>query len=442
MKSLLVASFAVGLVALAVVPANAQLPRPERPYRGLFGGGTGNWEQSLVANGSLGWGWTDNVVAEALGRRTGRPGDLDRNHRGGSGQASGALAYSLSRNRVAISASASTTASYYPSITDEIFRREYASVAARARLAEGLSASTFAGYAPFSFRSMFLTALEPDIDETEAPDVELASSSEHSLTYGGGITYDRPLSRRLSFGANYGYRVRETTLNLGRFTRHGAGAQLSYAIGAGFNARVGYQYSEAHYSERDLRRANHVINAGIDYSRTLSFSRRTTLGFSTGTTATTRPEADDTRIRYRMSGSVRLNHEMGRTWNAWIAYSRRVRLDETWSDPVFSDAVSAGFGGLITRRLQFQSSARTATGQVGFGRDGGFNGYSANATLGFALSRYASLGVAYSYYYHRLGRAVLPPPGFPSGVERNAVRAYVSAWVPVFHRTRRADVTR
>jgi hypothetical protein len=94
MNRLLVAPLVLGLLVLGAVPADAQLPRPERPYRGLFGGGTGNWEQSLVANASLGGGWDDNLVADARGG-TGRPraSDLDRSFKGSVAQATTSLQY-------------------------------------------------------------------------------------------------------------------------------------------------------------------------------------------------------------------------------------------------------------------------------------------------------------------------------------------------------------
>ena len=47
--------------------AVAQAPRPERPFRGLFGGGVGNTEQSLTAHASLGGSYDDNLLAEARG---------------------------------------------------------------------------------------------------------------------------------------------------------------------------------------------------------------------------------------------------------------------------------------------------------------------------------------------------------------------------------------
>jgi hypothetical protein len=52
--------------ALADVPAYAQAPRPERPYRGLFGSNTANLDQQLAASASVGGGYDDNLLADAL----------------------------------------------------------------------------------------------------------------------------------------------------------------------------------------------------------------------------------------------------------------------------------------------------------------------------------------------------------------------------------------
>ena len=61
----------MALLALMAVPAWAQTYRPQRPYRGLFGGGAGEaQQQGLVATASVAAGWDDNLVADLTGRNS------------------------------------------------------------------------------------------------------------------------------------------------------------------------------------------------------------------------------------------------------------------------------------------------------------------------------------------------------------------------------------
>ncbi len=92
-------------------PAAAQLPRPERPYRGLFGGGVGDTEQSLTLNVQLAGGYDDNIFADQGAGGGGVPPSstppTNVVAQGGSyGQLSSGLTYSLARTRVSVGASA------------------------------------------------------------------------------------------------------------------------------------------------------------------------------------------------------------------------------------------------------------------------------------------------------------------------------------------------
>jgi hypothetical protein len=450
MNRYLAAPLALGLLLLASLPAHAQLPRPERPYRGLFGGGTGNWDQSLVATASAGAGWDDNLIADARGG-TGRArqSDLDRSFRGSVAQASAGLQYSLSRNRLSLGATAGTTGRYYPSLTDDILRRDSASAFATVRITGGLSAHAGAAYMPYSLASLLSAApvemLEIDVDgfgvPLELPDAEIVSSNEHFLTYRAGLGYGHRFSRRTSLSASYQYRASRSSREARQFEGHSSGVRVTHNAGRGFNVRAGYRYSDVRYTITGRQRRNHLIDAGAGYNRSLSISRRTTFSFGTGTTATTRAELDNQRTRFRITGSARLLHEMGRTWDASLAYARGVRFDENFTEPLFSDTVTASVGGLLSPRLQFRAGARASTGRVGF-QGGGFSSYRGTASLNYALSRYANLGVAYSYYYHLFGDGIAMPAGLPAGIDRHSVRAYVNVWAPLFQRSRRSNATR
>ena len=85
---------ALGMALLLMAtPALAQPPRPERPYRGLFGSGVGDADELLAASGSIFGGYDDNVYADMLG-------DSGAVTQGGASAgtvagASGSLAYSF-----------------------------------------------------------------------------------------------------------------------------------------------------------------------------------------------------------------------------------------------------------------------------------------------------------------------------------------------------------
>ena len=441
-------SFSPTAVSLAllmsVVPASAQAPRPERPYRGLFGGGIGDTEQLLTASASLGGGYDDNLLADARGENSRpQPSDLNTTFRGSVGQFSGSLQYSLSRSRLDFGASGGTSARYYPSLARDIVRRDHANLATTVRLAAGLSANASAAYSPYSLASLFAATSDAGLGDSAVFDEELASSNQHHLTYGGGLGFNRSLSSRTTLSADYGYRARNSSNLMGSFTRQTAGGRLSHSVGKGLALRAGYHYVKADYGEDERRLTNHLIDAGVDFNRSLSFSRRTTLSFGTGTTATARPGGTDTSTRFRLNANAALNHEMGRTWNAALVYSRGVHFIESWPEPVSSDSVTASLGGLLSRRLQFQSTAQTSTGRAGFSRtSGGFSGYYGTALLGFALSRHLSLQLKYGYYRHHFDDATLLVPGFANAVDRHSVRGYISLWAPLFQRARRADATR
>ena len=441
-------SFSPTAVSLAllmsVVPAFAQAPRAERPYRGLFGGGIGDTEQLLTASASFGGGYDDNLIADARGQDSlPQASDLNTTFRGSVGQVSGGLQYSLRRSRLDFGATGGTSARYYPSLGRDLVRRDNASVGTTVRLVAGLSANASAAYAPYSLASLFAVSGDPSVGDSGPFDDDFASSDQHRLVYGGGLNFSHKLSDRTTFSADYGYRARNSSNSVEPFTRHTAGGGLSHSVGKGLAVTAGYHYVKGQYGASSGRLANHLIDAGVDYNRNLSFTRRTTLSFGTGTTATARPNELGGKTKFRLKGHVALNHEMGRTWNAALVYSRGVLFNESWPVPASSDSVTASLVGLLSRRLQFQSSARTTTGRAGLRDTGnGFNGYYGTALLGFALSRHLSLQLRYGYYRHRFDDLTLLVPGFTNAADRHSVRGYISLWAPIFQRARRSDATR
>ena len=418
--------------------ADAQ-ERPERPYRGLFASGVAGTEQLLTANASLGAGWDDNLVADAVGRGASVT-DVTRPFRGGLGTGSAGLNYSLSRGRVGLGASAATAARYYPGLDNRLIRRDYGSVGASALLGAGFSAQVGLAYQPYSLRSLTPWLTEPQVDDPAPVDEDFPASLEHYFGYSAGLNFARRVSAKWTLSAMYGYGGREPLGgDIDRFDRHTAGGFMSRTMGRGLNLQLGYRYSVGKYGDKGSHE-NHIIDAGVNYSRALSFSRRTTVSFSTGTSAARSQTSG--HLQYRATGSARLTHELGRTWNASASYDRGLRFTDTWLEPLFSDSASAGISGSLNRRVQLQFVARGVRGYGLRSRDDdgsnraaeGIKSYGAVAGLSYAMSRYINTGLTYSYYVHEFGSGVVLPPGFARDFERRSVRAYVNLWAPLFQR--------
>jgi hypothetical protein len=303
-------------------------------------------------------------------------------------------------------------------------------------LGAGFSARAGATYQPYSLRSLFPTSLlEPRVGEEIVIDEDFPTSFEHFVSYSAGVGYTRRISRRQTVSATYTYRARTGSGIVDRFEMHTMGARLSRTLARGVDLRLGYAYSEAHYDRRDGRFADHHLDIGVDYNRALSISRRTTLAFSTGTSATR--SARQEALRFHATGAARLNHEIGRTWVGALAYSRGLQFVETWPEPMFADSASAMLGGLINRRAQVQIVARALRGSGYSGRAGDVTSYGGSALLGIAVTRYINTSLIYAYYQHGLAPSIALAPGFPHDFDGHTIRASVNLWAPLFQRARR-----
>jgi hypothetical protein len=205
---------------------------------------------------------------------------------------------------------------------------------------------------------------------------------------------------------------------------------------------VGYQYSDTRFGVEDRRWRYHLIDAGVDYAKSLSFSRRTQLAFSTGTAASS-SVGDDPRTNFIFTGNATLLHEIGRTWSAALAYQRGVYFAPQWQEPVMVDGASFAVGGLLSRRTRFQTGVGVSNGNFGVtGFGPRYRAYYAVSSLDYGLSRYLSIGTTYGYYSHVFGADAVPNPGFPNSIGRHTARVHLSAWAPLYQRGRRGNATR
>jgi len=439
-------SFAMAIaVTLLADAAFAQQTRPERPYRGLFGnGGSSDVEQSLTATGSFGAGYDTSVLAEAGEAGFGGGGSTPRPSEEGSYILfSEGLSYLLSKKKVGFTATQSAALRMYPTIEQDSIANYGGGIGASwsPSTRTHLSASQTLTHQPMNLFALFPVFQTNPIGQVYLADLDYGTVDAGYSTYYTGVSGSRRLSSRATFTADYSYERSDYAL-YPDYTSQMAGARFTRSLKAGLGLRIGYNYTRTLYGSGNRLAGRHGLDTGVDYNKTLSFSRRTTLSFSTGGSAT--KYQGDTHIT--AIGSANLIHEIGRTWQFNAGYKRDVGFEEAFSAPFSYDAATVALNGLIDRAWSFHSAAGAFIGALGFGSTAsanGFNTYYANAGVSRALNRHISLGLDYSFYRYDYDKtATLLPRGYQNDFNRNAVRATLNAWLPLFERGRRSNAAR
>jgi hypothetical protein len=207
-------------------------------------------------------------------------------------------------------------------------------------------------------------------------------------------------------------------------------------VARGLSVRLGYAYSElTNYGVPPAKSRDHGVSAGLDFDRgmSLSLARQTTVSFQLGSTAV----SDGERTRLHVTGRAVLNHGIGRSWNASLAYLRGVDARGGVQAVVFSDSASAGVAGVIGRRVQVRSAVGTAIGHVGVRTPNGFRAYYATSGAAYGLSRHAALDLTYVYYRSTYQSPAHLAPGVPVQFDRQSVRASLTLWAPLVYHARR-----
>jgi hypothetical protein len=168
------------------------------------------------------------------------------------------------------------------------------------------------------------------------------------------------------------------------------------------------------------------FNVGLDYGSALSFSRRTTLAFTTSTEAL----RYGNQTNYRVDGSATLTRGFARTWSASLSYLRATDFRPGFYQPLLSDSVNAEIGGLVARHVQWVSGVGASYGTVGFTGSHIFSTYTATSSIDVAIRR--SLGVfgQYGFYAYHMpaGSAAFE---LAPRLSQHSVTVGLSVWAPI-----------
>jgi hypothetical protein len=215
-----------------------------------------------------------------------------------------------------------------------------------------------------------------------------------------------------------------------RFTR-----RLTRTLGL----RLGYAYREGTLSGLFLVQPlpeqvgtvrSHDIDVGVDFNRALGRTRRTTVGFATGTTVISTPVQN----QYRLLATAHLSRMLGRSGLVRADYQRGLQLVEGLNVPLFTDSVTVTAAAMAGARWELSASAGYTTGEIGsraISGTGGFDTYTGTARALFGLTRHLALTAEYFYYHYLFPPGATLVPGFARGLDRQGVRAGLAIWAPL-----------
>ena len=430
-----------------------QAGRVDRPYRGLFGGGgAGEFDQSLVANASLGVGLDNNILAVS-GIASDAQELLSPTANGRSriqqyGYLAGGLSYSLSKSRVSVGASLGTVGQYVPNIASPYVPSYSGSVGVSLKLSRRsqLTANQNFALQPYNVLVLGLPLSEPALGQAAVIEPTFGVRREDRVGQVSDVGFTRQIGRRASVGLAYSRMRSSTASGEDDLSSQMASARFSTALTKGLGAHLGYAYTEGRLPGETLKVVEHNIDAGLDYARTLGLtvSRRTKLSFSTGSSIVSYRR----HTLFRLTGTATLTHEIARSWAASLSYDRGMGFIERFREPFFSDSVTLGVNGLIARRLNFRSAAGAVRGNLGVAGEAAqqsanaFRSYFGTTGLTMGLTRSLGLGTDYTYYQYGFSQLQGLPTGVARQMGRHSARIYLSVWVPILQRGRRTNAPR
>ena len=440
MRTSIISSLAVLGLCLDVVPAECQTTAPSAA---VFGGSQTRDGQGdgLGLSLSAYEAYDDDVLAGTTGSGTpSQPSIASRQSGLYSGLAVGLL-YARSGDTSNIRSWANSAIAYYPdqSNLSAVYHQLGLAFSAPLGSRVRVSGSPFADYRPYySLRLLPVSAVpepEPALAISEggpapSPEIDYTRIQRNSYRYGGNFGLGVSVTNRLGLGINYGHVQTAADEGLVDTRVRGGGAGLTYRLTRNAALRASYSRYESSYEVLDRRPTEtQNITIGINYNKPLSITRRTHLEFGTGSAI-----ADDAggNRRFQALGSALLRHQMGRTWSARTDYRREFGYLEGFAQPVLSDSVGGGFGGLMSPRVEFSSDARYFNGAVGLTPNAPrFDTYSAWVRVRTGLNRSLAAYAEYFFYHYEFADAAARPTGLPPRYSRNGVRVGLTLWVPL-----------
>jgi len=316
------------------------------------------------------------------------------------GGAMAGLAYQTGSDKIAFSARGSADSRYY--FTDDPFpATSYfgnAVLGAQVTSRLNVNASVNSAYSP---QLVFSPLPRPGDVQTDfaPPTLDYGVTPQRMVSYAAGGNASVRVSRKSSLYVSLSDSL-QRLLDDDYDTRTLAyGGGYSYSVSKYAALRLGYSQQDTDYGYSSMpkrRFTQRSYDVGVNYSKPLSISRRTTLSFNTGSSAID----DGQKTYYNLTGSAALNHQMGRTWETNVVYSRGLGVVAGFVEPGIADAVNANVRGNLSSRFMLMATAGYANGNVGLAAVASdYLSYQASTRLEWIVHRERT-GIYASYYYY------------------------------------------
>jgi hypothetical protein len=302
-----------------------------------------------------------------------------------------------------------------------------------------LVATQSATYSPY-FQLMLIppvAAAIADVPPSSVFQPEFDTTSGESISYRTNIGLTQ-LGVKNRFRSYYDFAA-STLASGNNDTRvHQASALFERQVSRYRMLRLGYTLQHSREGvDAPAGFRTHDILLGGGYERPLSFSRRTTVGVSGGSSMI---EAADREFRLLVDGTLR--HEMGRTWVLRSSYHQGAQFAAGFAAPFYARTTRANLTGLVSRRIDFSVDAAYVRGELqAAARQNPYTSVQGSARLRFAIARGLAAfteGVQYSYRFEA-------SPRLPGGIAPQAWRRSVRVGIDYAMRLytpRNADAAR
>ena len=408
------------MLCISTMPAHAQDARAQRPGAG----GESDAHRQLDLRWTVVGAYDDDVTAEMQG-----PIDPRFQRKGVFGRESASLQFRSHGKHASFSATAASNALYYPDLRTltQFDGSGNVTVATDIGAKTKIQASQDVTYLPY-YELKILNGLVPQDSEPIRSDAALTAHDSHGYTGHFGLV--EQFTPRSALTVEYEYRYTQFSASARPFVWQLGRARFSHHLTRAAALRVGYGYGTGQFGQQagTAPLVTHDLDLGIDYSRALAFSRRTTISFGSGSTLV--PSAQG--LGYYVNADASLNRQIGRTWKASLLYHRGVQMTEGIAEPLYVDTAIVRLGGFVTRRFSFTVNGAYSSGRIGIAAENRrFTTYTAESDLRIAITRILAAYVHYMNYRYAFDSAADVPFGLPPLMNRQGLRVGISGTLPL-----------